>query len=315
MIKLIFGLVPLLLFLKLVGLPDIDRSFIHKFEKPRMTTLLPEGHSKVQFTINIITNDRPESLKRLLKSIERANYYNNTVNIRFSMDADADKVTMDIVDKYNWEIGHKTVQKRIKKGGLMKAVAESWYPASDNDHAIFLEDDVEVSETYFDWVLFALDNYGTNESSLVGVSLYNPKFSEVSGEKVAIPPEAYLYQFPSSWGCLFFAKGWKEFNLYISSMIYDESKPFIPMSRTNNWQNSWKKYFVSYMYDHGKYMLYPPVSFSTNHVEPGTHYKTPSKFTLDRLRVGLYRGKYNLPPKRFSELPVLNIYGTTSRIN
>eukprot|EP00835_Amoeboradix_gromovi_P006084 NODE_656_length_5493_cov_0.311828.p2 type:complete len:329 gc:universal NODE_656_length_5493_cov_0.311828:2820-1834(-) len=263
----------------------------------------------LQFTLNIITNDRPASLERLLTSLKRANYYNHTVHIRFSLDSDSDRVTEEIVNKFEWINGHKTVQKRITKGGLMNAVSESWYPANDQDHAIFLEDDIEVSETFFHWVLYATNNYGTRHSSLVGVSLYNPTFSEVTGLNINMPSEAYLYQFPSSWGCLFFATGWKEFHQHISSMLYDDYVPYVPMSRTNKWTQSWKKYFVSYMYEYDKYMLYPPFSFSTNHVEPGTHYRTPSKFTIKRMRVELFRDVYTLSLRPFNDLPLFDIYG------
>ena len=304
MLKLIFGIIPLLLHFKYASSVTVNN-----YNYQNMTRTFDKLETnRHQITLNIITNNRPKSLTRLLTSIKGAEYYNNSVHIRFSIDSDADRQTIGIIDDFQWPYGHKTVQKRIEKGGLMKAVAESWYPASDDDHAIFLEDDIEVSKYFMRWVLYAIKTYEGHDN-LAGISLYNPTFSEVTGKSLIAINNAYLYQFPSSWGCLFFGRSWREFHNFISNMLVDEFAPYVPFSRTNNWTHSWKKYFVSYMYEESKYMLYPPVSFSTNHVEPGTHYKIPSKFTLNRLEVDLYQQQIDFVDTPYEYLPTLNIYG------
>lgn len=54
-----------------------------------------------------------------------------------------------------------------------------------------------------------------------------------------------------------------------------KSDVVIPKSRSNVWRQSWKKFFIELVYRHGLVMLYPNFknqsSFSTNHLEAGTH--------------------------------------------
>jgi hypothetical protein len=51
----------------------------------------------------------------------------------------------------------------------------------------------------------------------------------------------------------------------------------VPFSRSNHWAHSWKRYFIELAYLRGYVMLYPNyggfASFSTNHLEPGSHVK------------------------------------------
>ncbi|KAL0436910.1 UNVERIFIED_CONTAM: hypothetical protein Sradi_0398900 [Sesamum radiatum] len=227
--------------------------------------------------------------------------------------------------------------KRIIQGGLIRAVSESWYPSTDDDYGLLLEDDIEVSPYYYLWVKYAIlaYHYDTKVSlpELSSISLYTPRLVEVVKErpkwnatdffKNIHPNIPYLHQLPCSWGAVFFPKHWREFYVYMNMRFTEDAKENpvqIPKSRTNGWQASWKKFLIDMMYLRGYVSLYPnfpqQASFSTNHMEPGAHIsakdnvvkhdKTDFEVPLlqQDFRDFLPNGK--MPPA--SKLPSLNLF-------
>lgn len=93
----------------------------------------------------------------------------------------------------NWKYGPKGVHPRLSKGGLINVVVESWFPASDNEYGILLEDDIQVSPYFFKWARMAIDaarrkeiykdengaDHVIEKSRVVGVSLYTPRINEL----------------------------------------------------------------------------------------------------------------------------------------
>jgi glycosyltransferase involved in cell wall biosynthesis len=249
----------------------------------------------MRISVNIITQNRARSLQRLLRSLEAAHYVGDEVPLSFNMDSRVDDETLATVAAFGWRHGPVAVRRRVIPGGLVRAVTESWYPATDDDYGLLLEDDIEVSPFYYMWVKYALLAYRYDPAAaaaagiaeqLSAVALYTPKLIEVVKERpkwnatdffkgVNTP---YLHQLPCSWGSLFFPKHWREFYKYMGSRFTDDAKANpvqIPRSRTNGWQASWKKFLIDMMYLRGYVVLYPnfpgQASFSTNHMEPGAH--------------------------------------------
>jgi hypothetical protein len=54
----------------------------------------------------------------------------------------------DFVRRFEWPYGPVQVMARHTKGGLINAIIEGWFPANDDEWAIFLEDDIEVSPAF-----------------------------------------------------------------------------------------------------------------------------------------------------------------------
>ena len=46
----------------------------------------------------------------------------------FSLEAGADAATVAAASSWEWAHGSKAVRLRVRKGGLIGAVVESWYP-------------------------------------------------------------------------------------------------------------------------------------------------------------------------------------------
>jgi hypothetical protein len=109
--------------------------------------------------ISIITNNRPHSLLRLLRSLENSRYFGDTLDLRLNMEDSADPITKQLAADLQWEHGTVFVHHRIAHGGLLTAVVESWYPRSNDSYGLLLEDDVEVSPLFYAWLKLALLRY------------------------------------------------------------------------------------------------------------------------------------------------------------
>ncbi|KAJ6403309.1 hypothetical protein OIU84_015258 [Salix udensis] len=255
------------------------------------STALPNWN-KMRVSVNIITQNRAPSLTRLLESLSNAYYLGDETPISFNIDSKVDEETVRLVNSFDWPHGPKAIRRRIIQGGLIRAVSESWYPSSDDDYGLLLEDDTEVSPLYYLWIKYALLAYHYDPQvslpELSSISLYTPRLVEVVKErpvwnateffKGIHPNTPYLHQLPCSWGAVFFPKQWREFYVYMNMRFTEDAKANpvqIPKSRTNGWQASWKKFLIDMMYLRGYVSLYPnfpnQASFSTNHMEPGAH--------------------------------------------
>ncbi|XP_049353676.1 uncharacterized protein LOC125818178 [Solanum verrucosum] len=300
------------------------------------STALPNWN-RMTLSINIITQNRANSLARLLKALSDAYYIGDQVPITFNMDSKVDEATIKLVNSFNWPHGTKTLRRRIIQGGLIRAVSESWYPSSDDDFGLLLEDDIEVSPYYYLWIKYALLAYHYDPQislpELSSISLYTPRLVEVVKErpkwnatdffKHIHPNTPYLHQLPCSWGAVFFPKQWKEFYVYMNMRFTEDPKQNpvqIPKSRTNGWQASWKKFLIDMMYLRGYVSLYPnfpnQMSFSTNHMEPGAHIAAKNnvvKHNKADFEVPLIKEdfKNHLPNGKMpqaSKLPSLNLF-------
>lgn len=298
---------------------------------------------EMRIQINIITQNRADSLQRLLQSLTNAHYVGDTIDISFNMDVAVDSRTLYVIDSFNWPHGQKIVRRRIIRGGLIRAVSESWYPASDNDFGLLLEDDIEVSPYYYMWLKYATLQYYYNPNvhlpELNAIALYTPRVVEVVKERphwnatdffsAVHPNTPYLHQLPCSWGALFMPKRWREFYKYMGMRFTEDAKANpvqIPKSRTNGWQASWKKFLIDMMYLRGYVTLYPnfpnQTSFSTNHMERGAHIGAatnnlkhdPMDFIVPLLQEDFFPLLPNskLPPA--SKLPVINLFNQAASL-
>ncbi|KAI9459029.1 hypothetical protein F5148DRAFT_983589 [Russula earlei] len=261
--------------------------------------------------ISIITNNRPNSLSRLARSLENARYFGDTLDLRLNMEDSADLATKQLVGSLKWRHGATFVHHRITHGGLLTAVVESWYPRSNDSYGVVLEDDVEVSPLFYAWVKLALLHYryGNKKDKsplLFGISLYQQKNLElhIEGRRsfnarwlfdttdMAPPNTPYLSQIPCSWGAVYFPEHWREFHTYVACRLTDPSlslkENIVPNVRSSRWQHSWKKYFIEMIFLRGYTMLYPNYanfsSLSTNHLEPGAHVKRLPRDVFEKKR-------------------------------
>ncbi|KAI9308633.1 hypothetical protein BJ944DRAFT_155890 [Cunninghamella echinulata] len=300
--------------------------------------------NRVNINLIAITDRRPHSLSRLFNSLNHATYFDDKVDITIHMEQTADRVTKLFVNSFNWKYGLKSVRHRIRKGGLMPAIIESWYPSDNHSYGVLLEDDIEVSPLFYAWIKYNILHYRYSVKNvkgsqwIYGISLYSPRNLELlpDGRKEFDPNEVllksfpprtpYASQVPCSWGAVYFPEHWREFHQYLTSRLLDLKSPSprlkitVPKSRSSRWKKSWKKYFIEMVYLRAYVMIYPNFqdfeSFSTNHLEFGTHIKHErAQMAINSFVVPLMQRDtimdqlphHQLPD--FKELPFMDLWG------
>ncbi|CAG8798407.1 22337_t:CDS:2, partial [Gigaspora margarita] len=291
--------------------------------------------------LKVITQDRPQSLSRLIQSLNSSIYFGDNVHLTINIDRSADLVTVKYCQTFEWPFGQKNIRYRIIQGGLVTAVSESYYPSTNDDYAIILEDDIEVSPFYYIWAKYIIlkYRYGIDQNlvgRMFGISLYNIRISELNMtgrqpfnatkilQDTKYPNQSpYLSQVPCSWGALYFPEIWREFHDYLSARLADVSglklqRIVVPESRSGRWGQSWKRYMIELIYLRGYVMLYPNyqnhTSFSTNYAEKGVHFKK-KKISNAELLVPLMKEDIllkGLPGNHlpnFNDLPALDLWG------
>ncbi|KAI9033094.1 hypothetical protein DFJ74DRAFT_593417, partial [Hyaloraphidium curvatum] len=278
-------------------------------------------------TLVVLTCDRPASLERLVGSVLAADYASarGPVDLAFRVDHCPDHfpAVRAIVDRIKWPHGSVTAEFRTERAYLRRSVAEAWAPRSDDDFAVLLEDDVEVSPSFFAWAVAALMQYyylapiPLSESRVAAIALYAPRHSEAAGAPFAPPPgPAYAMQVPCSWGALFLPRAWRRFRTFFEA--HSAHDPLVPHLSVSAWapQRSWKKYHYRFLAEAGLAVVYPGAgngSFSTNRVERGANMLDDA--TVQRVRAlldvplapaGWTVPAGGLPP--WEALPKLDVY-------
>jgi len=275
-----------------------------------------------KFKIVVITYNRLQSLLRLLNSLDRA-HYTGRVDLSISIEAGAPADVVHLIEKFNWQHGSKTLHVRVVKAGLVAAIVESWYPSHDNEVGIILEDDLEVSPYYFEWLLSAttIALASNMRHRIFGISLYTPRVIETTNPyRIFLPDKAFpkfsvfLQQLPCSWGGAYFPTPWKMFVRYMHHRLTTNGTMLVPGSRTNGWTNSWKKFFIEMAWAEALFMLYPnyknQTSFTTNYLEPGAHIKANDVLhTRDLYTVPLHTSQVFLTLNDLSAVPMVDPLG------
>jgi len=291
------------------------------------TTFVGDDES-LNLTIAIITYNRPSALTRLLHSLNSAYYFGHKVAISLSVEAGAPQEIYDVINDFPWPHGTKTVRARVSPSGLIPAVVESWFPASDNEYGLLLEDDIEVSPFYYVWLLKSME-FILKDSKLqdrvFGISLYTPRVIETTNPYRHFRPDiqipsynTYFHQIPCSWGAMQFPKPWKEFHKYMNHRLaHNGSFLIVPGSRTNGWRNSWKKFYIELAWAKGMFMLYPnfpnQTSLSTNHLEAGVHIlKNDDTHSPDNYTVPLQTSP--LPVFDQGSSPLLDVFNSAYNV-
>lgn len=235
------------------------------------------------------------------------------------MDYTSDSVTKALVNNYNWKKGAKYIRHRIADSPKSSIFVETWYPTSNDEYAIIITDEVELSPLFYMWAKYAILQYRymDRDDRLFGVSLYAPRVLETDALGRGLfkaPSSTYLMQWPTYAGAVYFPEQWREFHDYITARLADENgfgmqEVNVPNLRSSDWVRSWRRYFEELVYLRSYVMVYPSTSFSALHVE------LKKKKLRDQFEnaVALYRVpltqnlETELPP--LHQLPVLDIWG------
>mmetsp|Transcript_34965 Transcript_34965/g.91533 ORF Transcript_34965/g.91533 Transcript_34965/m.91533 type:complete len:808 (+) Transcript_34965:319-2742(+) len=270
-----------------------------------------------RYRINVFVNLRLYSLRRLCESLLKA-LIDEPVSIVFLMEAGQPAQVHDYVYEFEWPHGSKQIIARHSKGGLINAIVESWYPASENEWVIFLEDDIEVSQHFLEWTNNARAVCESN-TQCIGISLYSPMMNELVKPKVPISHllsgPAYMSQLPCSWGAAYKPDPWRLFRRWVQYQDRGRYVGDLNLGQASGWAASWKRYLLELMLVKDWFVLYPYINndhaaYSTNHLEVGEHIKT--KNDSDHRAEHYTFPLLDKPPPKLERLPKLkfdHLYG------
>lgn len=229
-----------------------------------------------QYGVIVIGYNRLESLKRLLKALNLAEYDDNQVLLIISLDYSGMPEIVDMAEKYVWNHGKKIVRAYTEKQGLQKHVLQcgDYLEEFNLIAAAIFEDDIIPSPAYFRFMVQAVDFYKDCDE-IAGISLYTHLWNEVYArtfQPLYCRYDVFFMQYAQSWGQIWLTKQWKDFKEW----YINHSEPFFEAegvpSTVSEWKNSsWLKYHIRYCVEKKKYFVYPYEALSTNFTELGTH--------------------------------------------
>ena len=225
-----------------------------------------------KIAIIAVTYNRVDSVTRLLKSLEEADYGDEKPTLIISIDKSKTDVMEVFADNYQWPHGEKIVRKHEKNLGLrnhMMSLGE-WFDRFDT--LVVLEDDIVVSPCFYTYVRQSSDKYmGSNE--VCGISLYN--FARNYQTRMPFTPmsseyDGYFMNCAMSWGEVWMKPQWQDFTSWYLDHQDFPMEPHLP-ELICTWNKSWLKYHTKYCIEKNKYFLYPYVSLSSNNTDIGEH--------------------------------------------
>ncbi len=230
--------------------------------------------------INVVAYNRPNSLKRLLDSIEFCSFEENvnlSIDIRISIDYSGNDECLKIANNFNWKHGSLFVVQNQQNFGLKKHIIHVCNNSLEYDFFVVLEDDLIISPYFFIFIVKLVfeEIEIISDKNLAQISLYNPRISESLGlcwEPIQDGYQNYYLQTPSSWGQFYLRDHWIDFIKFYQNFDYDFSIQ-LP-EHVRNWpsKSSWKKIFFQYILENNKFVFYPRFSLTSNIGDKGTHF-------------------------------------------
>ena len=238
--------------------------------------------------------NRINSLRRLLVSLNNAEYLGDQIDLYISIDRSDSNVVSDFAHSFQWLHGDKHVLTYSERLGLRKHILKCGDLLDYYDAIAMLEDDVVVSNGFYNYMKQAVEFYRDNKQ-VAGISLYANRWNEFACcpfTPMHSEYDTYFFQFAESRGQIWLKEQWKAFKEWYNS---ENTKLFqhdsLPKELCCWPETSWKKYHVKFCVDNDYYFVYPYVSFATCFSDFGTHTRRIDTF----IQVDLYQG-YN---KRF----------------
>ena len=160
---------------------------------------------KDKVAIVVVGYNRIKSLSRLLDSLLKAEYPYKNIPLVISIDASGEQSLYEYVKNFTWPYGEKYVNIQKERLGLKNHIYKCGDLTKFFKAIVLLEDDLYVSPYFYEYVLWAVENYGC-DPKIAEISLYKNE----SNGYVGLPfhqqekgHDVFLMQDVSTWGDCF----------------------------------------------------------------------------------------------------------------
>lgn len=263
-----------------------------------------ENNSKDKIAIVAVGYNRLQSMKRLLGSIQEAQYPNDDIPLVISIDCSGDMALYDYVQSFEWKHGTKYVNIQNERLGLKNHILQCGDLSEHFKAIVLLEDDIFVSEYFYKYIKEAVEFY-YDEDRIGGISLYQ---NEVGG---SLPvcfyndgSDTYLRQSVASWGECWTDKQWSSFRAWLNTFNDDMFAQIDMPEVIKTWKRAWSKYYMAYLIKTNRYFVFPYLSHTTCFSEAGDHSNEGSTIG----QVNLMCGAKNYTFKSYDEMTKYDIY-------
>lgn len=257
-----------------------------------------------KYAIVVVGYNRVNSIARLLSSLEKVNYEDDSIDLIISIDNSGTDIVEQYAREYVWKFGRKIIKTYPERLGLRKHILTCGDYVKDYEAIAVFEDDIYVSPNFYNFMKQSVQFY-KNEDNIAGISLYSHLWNEYSSRPFVPEKNRYdtfFMMYAQSWGQIWIKKQWFDFKKwYLNNSLDLESYSELP-NHIKDWpESSWLKYHIAYCILNKKYFVYPYVSLTTNFTEIGQHCKVKTSVYQVPILYDDYNIKYE-----FSEFDISN---------
>lgn len=220
--------------------------------------------------------NRPDSMRRLLSSVEMADYPVDDIELIISIDkSNNQNEVVRVAEETPWSHGSKVIRAFDERQGLRKHILQCGDLSQKYGAVIILEDDLLVSPSFYHYTFQAVNHY-YNDDHICGIALYRHSWNGYA-HLPFLPAQneydAFLGQFSITWGQCWTDRQWRQFKCWYLEHEdrLPKENPCLPAGILKWGNQSWGKYFVSYVVETNKYYVVPYTAMSTNFSEVGQH--------------------------------------------
>jgi hypothetical protein len=223
------------------------------------------------FDIIVLTMDRPESLTRLLHSIEATDYEKDTVRLVVRIDVRKGNTvhapTKELAESFHFSHGPSEIFVADSNQGLRAAWLNAWKPIGSSQNAIIIEDDIALSPVWYTFVKRSWALYGS-DPTIAGISLNRQSFiphkkAPSRNREIVNGHQPFLYKLVGSQGFSPSSVLWSEFLHFVGDIPDLNAFPaHVPDLITSDWYMSldkeamWTQLFIFFCEQRGLYTLY-----------------------------------------------------------
>lgn len=254
---------------------------------------------KNTIAIVVVCYDRLESTKKLLDSIQQADYPQNNVPLIISIDCSGNQELYSYAQDFPWSKGPKYVIIHQERMGLKKHIYFCGDMSQYFKGVIILEDDLWVSKSFYNYSNAALNKY-YGEERVAGIALYAETIYGYTGIPMCYyhdGSDGVMIQSTITSGECFSDLMWSRFRQWLAHNQDYDVQPLEMPEPMKRYKRAWSKYFNIYMLVENLYFLHPYVSTSTNCGEPGEH----SKVLLNTIHSVVLFGKKDFVFNEFDD--------------
>ena len=178
-----------------------------------------------KLTIIILAYNRPESLRRLLLSLQSADFGSDRIDLEVNLDIDYDNLydieCLKVLYTYKWNVGSYNIHKHTTHQGGLNQWIKAW--DSYSERVLILEDSIVVSKYFYKTVHKEIGNIGYFTGISIEPSFITKFKHKLKPNLVFSSSSRILSLYRKSKAFIPNPIYWKNFITWVKKMQYDKS--------------------------------------------------------------------------------------------